>query len=288
VPGPTGPQGPIGATGAQGPTGATGAQGVKGDTGAQGPQGVKGDTGTTGATGSQGPPGVQGPQGVKGDPGATGSTGPTGPAGATGAQGPIGPDEMMVQPDDPFVTNPLVDLWYDTDEVAPGFNASQIAFTPTGSIAATNVQSAIVEAVTDIAPHYCFLQFPSGNPTGVTNYTSVLRQKGLTGSGTRITCPAGGAGIYTVTVYYGHWPNAYWPAKNSDGRWDADIRLNGAIIARSQGIWDDTQMGMQISVTAITAMNPGDYIESALSVVPTAAGPYYQLAVLGATRICPL
>jgi hypothetical protein len=139
--GATGAQGPIGLTGPTGPqgvkgdTGATGAQGPVGDTGAQGPQGLKGDTGATGAQGIQGPQGVQG---IKGD------TGSQGPAGATGAQGPIGPDEVMVQPDDPYPLNPLVDTWYDTDAVAPAMPASAISFTPPGApITATNLQAAI-------------------------------------------------------------------------------------------------------------------------------------------------
>jgi hypothetical protein len=63
VPGPTGPQGPIGNTGPQGTTGAQGPQGNPGATGATGAQGPKGDTGATGSTGAQGPQGAGVPLG---------------------------------------------------------------------------------------------------------------------------------------------------------------------------------------------------------------------------------
>ena len=139
--GATGAQGPIGLTGPTGPTGATGDVGA---TGPAGPQGIKGDTGATGATGAQGPIGLTGAQGPQGIQGVKGDTGTQGPAGATGPQGPIGPDEVMVRPDDPFPTNPLVDLWYDDDAVAPSMLASNIAYTPPGfPITATNLQAAI-------------------------------------------------------------------------------------------------------------------------------------------------
>jgi len=79
-----------------------------------------------GPTGPQGPQGIQGPigpQGIQGTKGDTGATGAQGPQGATGAQGPIGPDEVMVQADDPIIANPLVDVWYDTDEPFPPVGA---------------------------------------------------------------------------------------------------------------------------------------------------------------------
>jgi hypothetical protein len=195
---------------------------------------------------------------------------------------------MMVQPDDPFVTNPLVDLWYDTDEVAPGFNASQIAFKPTGTIAATNVQSAIVEAVTDIAPHYIILDQPAGTPNGsITAWGRVGASKNLTAAAGRVTIPAGGAGIYLVTVWYAFWPGTAWPAL-SEGRWDAAINRGGGNLARQQGIWDGTTYGTQLTFCVTCVLNPAEYIESTLNVVPTSTGPYYQGGALAVTRICPL
>lgn len=59
-PGPSGPQGPVGAQGPQGPAGAQGPAGPQGETGAPGPQGP------AGADGAQGPVGPQGPQGPAG------------------------------------------------------------------------------------------------------------------------------------------------------------------------------------------------------------------------------
>jgi len=113
-------------TGPQGPPGPPGAQGIPGPGGPQGPQGTNGSNGTDGAPGSTGPQGSPGPQGPGGAPGATGpqglqgppgSTGPAGPAGPTGPQGPIG----------------------------TGGPASGIEYTPTGNVAAVNVQAAITE-----------------------------------------------------------------------------------------------------------------------------------------------
>lgn len=45
------------------------------------------------------------------------------PIAQSGPQGPPGPDEVMVQPDDPIVANPLCDVWYDTDEPMPPVGA---------------------------------------------------------------------------------------------------------------------------------------------------------------------
>lgn len=74
IPGPAGPQGPIGLTGARGPTGLTG------DTGPQGPQGIQGEPGPQGPEGPMGPPGPQGPMGPEGPMGLPGTTTPP-PAG---------------------------------------------------------------------------------------------------------------------------------------------------------------------------------------------------------------
>jgi hypothetical protein len=209
VPGPVGPTGPQGVKGDTGATGAQGPQGLKGDpgvqgpvgatgaTGAQGPQGVKGDTGTTGAQGPVGDTGAQGPQGIKGDTGATGAqgtqgpqgvqgvkgdTGSQGPAGATGAQGPIGPDEVMVRPDDPFPTNPLVDLWYDDDAVAPPMPASNVSFTPTVPLTATTIQAAIAQLPWGVVKKGAFVAasvaLTSGVAAVVTNQLSVVMTAG--------------------------------------------------------------------------------------------------------------
>jgi hypothetical protein len=118
----------------RGPTGATGPQGATGATGAQGPQGTAGEKWFSGtgapaaATGAVNDWYTDTANGdfyektaasvwtlrgnMRGPIGATGSQGPQ------GIQGPIGPDEVMIQPNDPFPANNLVDFWYDTD--APG------------------------------------------------------------------------------------------------------------------------------------------------------------------------
>ncbi|MDG1314661.1 MAG: hypothetical protein P8P29_03940, partial [Flavobacteriaceae bacterium] len=103
IPGPEGPQGPIGAQGNPGPQGEPGADGPQGETGpqgepgAEGPQGPQGNPGPTGATGPQGNPGPAGSNGQdgspgpQGEPGAEGPQGETGPQGEPGADGPQGP-----------------------------------------------------------------------------------------------------------------------------------------------------------------------------------------------------
>ncbi|MFB9983042.1 hypothetical protein ACFSQQ_28605 [Mesorhizobium kowhaii] len=123
-----GPSGPEGATGPTGITGATGPTGI----GATGPTGVTGATGPTGigATGPTGVTGATGPVGVTGPTGLTGATGPTGATGVTGATGPTGV----------------------TGATGPGSAASSVTFSPTGGIAATNVQSAIAELDTEKQP----------------------------------------------------------------------------------------------------------------------------------------
>jgi hypothetical protein len=63
---------------------------------------------------STGPPGKDGVIGVDGAPGPPGPTGPTGPAGPPGA----GTEEVFVGPNDPIATDPTIELWYDTDDVA--------------------------------------------------------------------------------------------------------------------------------------------------------------------------
>ena len=189
--GPQGPQGPTGATGAQGPQGPQGVKGDTGATGAQGPQGVKGDTGATGAQGPQGvkgdtgETGAQGPQGIQGPVGSTGPTGPTGPAGPqgdTGPQGPIGPDEVMVQADDPIVANPLVDLWYDTDEPFPpvgalpaGGTVGQV-LTKTGAgdyVAGWQTDSVQIQAGTYTPPLTSVVVGTGGSATNTATYVYI-------------------------------------------------------------------------------------------------------------------
>ncbi len=47
-----------------------------------------------------------------------GPPGPTGPQGPPGANG-TGADEVWIGTDDPIFTSPAIELWYDTDAVAP-------------------------------------------------------------------------------------------------------------------------------------------------------------------------
>ncbi len=109
IPGPAGPEGPIGLTGPQGslgltgPIGSVGPRGPLGLTGnpsiTPGPEGFEGDQGATGfmgiigALGDQGFLGPVGPEGMIGEANTTvGPTGPTGPTGITGPTGGTGPD----------------------------------------------------------------------------------------------------------------------------------------------------------------------------------------------------
>lgn len=146
-----------------------------------------------GPTGPTGPPGVPGPQGDTGTQGPQGVQGPQGPQGIQGPPGPTGPgvDEHVADTVDAhhasaisFVPTPNVGqldvqsalaivgdnantanssantaLSYianhtaDTDDA---HDASAISFVPVGTIAATNVQAAIVEVMAEaggIAPN---------------------------------------------------------------------------------------------------------------------------------------
>ena len=54
---------------------------------------------------------VQGPAGPAGPPGAAGPPGPPGTGGGT--------DEVWVGTDDPIAIHPTIELWYDSDAIAP-------------------------------------------------------------------------------------------------------------------------------------------------------------------------
>jgi Collagen triple helix repeat (20 copies) len=177
--GPVGPAGPTGATGTQGPpgvkgdTGSTGPTGATGATGSQGPPGPEGDPGPTGPAGADstvpgpqgpaGPQGIQGPQGIPGTTGATGDTGPAGPGVAAG--GTTGQvlaknsvtdydtewvdqtatvDTLWVGPEAP--TDPSIELWYDTDEIAGPVVEMPKIFTVVGT--AVSAQALSAETVT--------------------------------------------------------------------------------------------------------------------------------------------
>lgn len=164
-----GPKGDKGDTGAQGPAGAQGPQGEQGPQGLQGVQGVQGPAGAQGASFTPdvvlhsslkstydnetegfsflaynlgalyihgdgagvwsdpipfgvGPQGPQGEQGVSGAQGPQGIQGPQGPQGEQGIQGESGAG-----------------------------SAAELAFTPAGTIAATNTQAAIEEVASEAA-----------------------------------------------------------------------------------------------------------------------------------------
>ena len=89
-----------------------------------------------------------------------------------------GGSEVEISTTDPISTNPAAELWYDSDEAASSLLASQIAFTPAGSIAATNVQSAIAE-------------FNTEAPRGIV--ASVNGQA-------QISCPAGALTYLTTAI----------------------------------------------------------------------------------------
>jgi len=151
-----GPQGPQGSTGAVGPQGPTGPQGVTGATGAVGPQGL------TGATGAQGPAGAQGPQGIQGVAGANGAKGAQW-RGAYSAGTTYVVDDVVQSNGSAWIailggtgnappTLPTTsNTYWNLLAGASGAVASSVSFTPTGSIAATNVQAAIAELDTEKA-----------------------------------------------------------------------------------------------------------------------------------------
>ncbi len=136
--GPTGPIGPAGAAGGLGPTGPLGPIGPPGPAGPVGPTGPANLL--TGPPGPVGPPGPTGPAG--GPPGPTGPAGAAGETGAAGATGPAGPTG-------PTGTVP---------------NAAAVPFTPAASIAATDVQAAIVEVAAEAATNATSLVIDDGDP----------------------------------------------------------------------------------------------------------------------------
>lgn len=56
---------------------------------------------------------------------------------------------VVVSATDPIGTTPQAEIWVDTTTVAPNFSAGQITFTPVGTIAATDVQTAIAEVAAE-------------------------------------------------------------------------------------------------------------------------------------------
>jgi hypothetical protein len=228
--GPQGIQGPVGPTGATGATGAAGAVGATGPTGPAGPTGASGAAGAPGAQGPQGPAGPQGPTGLTG---ATGATGPQGPTGATGPQGPVGAQwRGAYAGGTSYVTNDIVqsggaawiartgttgnapptlpttqNTWWDL-LASPTTTASNITFTATGNIAATNVQAALVEldnekaaashghAIADVSGLQVALNGKSDNGhthaiANVTGLQSALDGKSNNGHGHAITDVSG-------------------------------------------------------------------------------------------------
>lgn len=88
-------------------------------------------------------------------------------------------DEVWIGPTAP--TDPSVELWYDSDAPDNPLNASNVAFTPGGFVAATNVQSAIAE-VSDEAPK------------------GIIAWKGGTHSTASVPVGPGGLTIYSVAA----------------------------------------------------------------------------------------
>lgn len=89
LPGPAGPEGPVGKDGPQGERGPEGPIGKEGPPGPQGPQGATGIAGPAGERGEKGADGLPGPIGPQGP---AGEAGPPGPQGERGIEGPAGPE----------------------------------------------------------------------------------------------------------------------------------------------------------------------------------------------------
>ena len=113
--------------------------------------------GPAGPAGAEGPQGETGPEGPQGDPGPEGPEGPQGPAGAAGTTDHgllIGlTDDDHTQ----YHTNARGDAryWQLSTDLATqaelnALTATQVANTPSGNLAATNVQAALNELQTDI------------------------------------------------------------------------------------------------------------------------------------------
>jgi len=92
-----------------------------------------------------------GPIGPTGPQGPQGSTGPAGPQGSTGATGPAGtggtPSDALPLANGTAAAGTSL-LYARGDHVHPssgGGTASTVTYTPTGNVAATNVQAAITE-----------------------------------------------------------------------------------------------------------------------------------------------
>ena len=102
----------------------------------------------------EGPQGPMGPTGPAGPQGPQGTTGPTGPQGPTGATGPAGtggtPSDALPLANGTAAAGTSL-LYARGDHVHPSSGgggsgaASGITYTPTGNVAATDVQAAITE-----------------------------------------------------------------------------------------------------------------------------------------------
>jgi hypothetical protein len=117
-----------------------GEQGPPGPSGVPGPMGPQGSPGNVGG---QGPPGATGPIGPASTvPGPTGPKGDTGAQGPQGVPGPTGPQGIIAEaPTDGGTYGRKNSNW----AAISGGNATSVSFTPTGNIAASNVQAALAE-----------------------------------------------------------------------------------------------------------------------------------------------
>jgi hypothetical protein len=189
VPGPSGPQGPIGNTG---PTGGVGPQGPIGNTGATGGVGPQGPIGNTGATGGVGPQGPIGNTGAAGPPGTSGliafsdffalmppdnaatvgvgadvSFPQNGPISSGSAIARISPSTFNLS----AIGTYLVMFQVSVDE--PGqldltLNSTELAYTAAGRATGTDQISGMALVTTTIVNSLLTVRNPAGNSTALT------------------------------------------------------------------------------------------------------------------------
>lgn len=130
-------RGPEGPEGLAGKAGLDGSQGPQGDQGPEGPQGPKGDPGKQGSKGDKGDPGERGADGRDGEDGKDGRPGPRGPRGSGGNLGGGSSGGGGAVASVNGQTGVVV------------LDASDVPFTPAGTIGATTVQAAIEEVAAE-------------------------------------------------------------------------------------------------------------------------------------------
>jgi len=161
-----------------------------------------------------------------------------------------GTSEVEIAAADPIGTNPTAELWYDTDEAAAPLTASNVSFTPTAPMTATDVQSAIAALAPTpwIAPTFQngWVNYGLGwCPAGYRKIGDIVYLRGLIKSGALNTA------IFTLPAgYIPGGGNLLMPTLGSDSWAQTQVLSSGAVVPQFgtvSGWW--SLSGISFSVT---------------------------------------